>query len=689
MKGTPDAVSARPAAEGEPGLMGALFASVPDALIVSDAAGTIVLANPAAARLLRYAPDALVGMSIDALVPDAVQPHHAGLRAAYANDPRPRPMGTQQLAARRSDGTEVEVEIGLSSLRDNGRRLVVAAIRDVGEYARLHRAGRRSRYGEFVALLGRAAVDARDPHELFARLPGLCAEALHIDMVRLFLLEPSREEFRIAAGVGGMPGEEIGSRVPNRADTPPGFVLRQRQAVYIDDYRREQRFTVPPAYLELGLVSGLSMPLSDRGRPIGTLSVRSREPRRFGPDEQNFLESMANLLAASLQRAASEEALGHAQRLESVGQLTGGIAHDFNNLLTVIQGNLQMLQELLVGDEQGRQLVGAAARAAHRGAELTGKLLAFSRRQVLQPSAVDIDALCGSLSDLLRRTLDQRIAIEVEGAGRCPPALADAGQLESALLNIAINARDAMPAGGTLRFAAGECGDLPAAVRSELAAAAADQGHVWLAVRDSGVGMSDEVRERAFEPFFTTKPAGRGTGLGLSTVYGFVKQSNGAITIDSAPGRGTTVTLYLPRAKPQLVARAIDRDDGANSQAARGLRVLLVEDDGAVAAVVQGFLEGASCRVTAAGNGEQALRWLKSDAEFDLLLSDVALGAGIDGTALAQAAQRLRPRLPVLLMSGHAAEGPDPPALRWELLRKPFSRERLLAAIERARLAPA
>ncbi|HSB23210.1 MAG TPA: PAS domain S-box protein [Burkholderiaceae bacterium] len=670
-----------------PAIFRALFANYPDALIVADARGTIVLANPAAARLLRYRADALVGLHVEALVPDAIRPRHATYREAYARDPRPRPMGAQRLAARRGDGTEVEVEIALSPLHGEGRTLVVAAIRDISEYMRIQQAVRRSRYSEFVAQLGRAAVDARDPQVLFERLPALVADALHVDVVRVFLLEPNRLEFRVAAGVGAVPGEAVGARVPNRPETPAGFVIQHGQPVIVENYATERRFAVPQAYLDLGLTSAMAVPLSDRGRPIGALSVRSRQAKHFGPDEQRFLESLANLLAASVQRADTEEALNHAQRLESVGQLTGGIAHDFNNLLTVIQGNLQMLQELprLAGDEQGQQLVSAAARAARRGAELTGKLLAFSRRQVLQPSPVDIGQLCHSLADMLRRTLDQRIVIGVETAERCPPVLADIGQLESALLNIAINARDAMPDGGTLRFTA-RAGTEPApAVRGGLRGGPPAEAYVAIAVSDSGSGMSDEVRERAFEPFFTTKPSGRGTGLGLSTVYGFVKQSNGAITIDSALGIGTTVTLYLPIVRQPAVGRA--GDDAADGGAAlAGLRMLMVEDEPSVAAVAQGFLERARCRVTGVANGEQALRLLESDAGFDLLLSDVGLGAGISGTALAQAAQRLRPAMPVLLMSGYATDWPGASAAApsWQLLRKPFTREQLLAAIARA-----
>jgi CheY-like chemotaxis protein len=352
----------------------------------------------------------------------------------------------------------------------------------------------------------------------------------------------------------------------------------------------------------------------------------------------------------------------------------------------VIQGNLQVLEELpaLAGEDHAQQLVAAAARASRRGAELTGKLLAFSRRQVLQPSAVDVNALLHSLSDMLRRTLDQHILIEVD-APPCPRCLADAGQLESALLNIAINARDAMPGGGVLRFRAAPCLALPDDVHGQAdEAVAEDAPFVAISIADSGTGMADEVRERAFEPFFTTKEAGRGTGLGLSTVYGFIKQSKGGISIDSAVGRGTTVTLYIPSVAESAKKITGPADADADARIMPGLRVLLVEDDADVRTVVQTFLDALHCAVTSCTNGEQALLALESGAGFDLLLTDIALGAGMLGTTLAALAQARLPALGVLLMSGFSAElleadRDSPPT--WELLRKPYSRADLARAI--------
>ncbi|WP_284617823.1 PAS domain S-box protein [Aquabacterium humicola] len=666
-----------------------LFAAYPDSLIVADASGRIVMANPSAARLMGYEAAELVGMNVDALVPDSIRPRHAAYREGYAHNPRPRPMGTQmELVARRRDGSEVMVEIALSPLQSAGLPLVVAAIRDIGAYPRVRQALQRARYAEHVAQLGRLAVDTRDPQALLQQLPAMAAQALEAEMALVYLLEPNRLEFRLAGGIGMLPTEGLGTRVANRPDTPPGFVLAHGEPVIVADYREEKRYAVPPAYLEAGLVSAVAVPLSERGRTIGALTVRSRAAKRFGEDEVRFLQSLSNLLTTTLQRAQTEEALNHAQRLESVGQLTGGIAHDFNNLLTVIQGNLQVLEELpaLADDAFGQQLVAAAGRASRRGAELTGKLLAFSRRQVLQPAPIDVGAMLTALADMLRRTVDQRIRIDVQVAPDCPPALADPGQLESALLNIAINARDAMPDGGTLGFRATPVDGLPAELRHDLDPMGTPDGRfVAIAIADTGQGMSDEVRERAFEPFFTTKEAGRGTGLGLSTVYGFVRQSRGAIAIDSWVGVGTTLTLYIPQPARQADA-AVDEAGGAQA-VPEGLRVLMVEDDVEVRTVVLHFLRLLRCEVTIATSGEQALLALDPDARFDLLLTDIALGAGMRGTQLATEAQQRFPDLPVLLMSGYSSDllastGAKPPP--WELLRKPYTREQLAAAIARA-----
>lgn len=665
-----------------------LFLAYPDGLLLVDQAGRIVMANRSAAELLGHTVEELCGLGVDSLVPDAIRPRHAAYREAYAQAPRTRPMGTHmELVARRKDGSEVMVEIALSPLQGQGLPFVVAAIRDIGAYPRVKQALQQARYSEHLAQLGRLAVDARDPQTLLDQVPRIAVDALQVEVAVVFLLDSDRQTVRVASGVGNLPGEAVGQRLPFRSDSSAGMVLTQGVPLVVEDYRRETRFVVPPGFLEAGLVSALAVPVSDRGRTIGALVVRSRSATRFGEDELRFLGSLASLLATSLQRSQTEEALNHAQRLESVGQLTGGIAHDFNNLLTVIQGNLQVLQELPALENQpyAQQLVGAATRASRRGAELTGKLLAFSRRQMLQPSAVDVAAMLHSLAEMLRRTLDQRIVIQVDvPATPLPHALADPGQLESALLNIAINARDAMPDGGTLAFRCRACEALPEALIGELEQPVRPSEYIEIAISDTGEGMPDAVKERAFEPFFTTKEAGRGTGLGLSTVYGFAKQSRGAAAIDSTPGVGTTLSLYIPQTR--LPEVAVAEDEAAGESVPPGLKVLLVEDDTEVRQVVLNYLTTLGCVVTTAASAEEALAGLDDAADHALLLSDIALGAGMRGTQLAAEVQRRLPQVAVLLMSGYSSELLDadresPPT--WELLRKPYSRGELARAIAR------
>jgi PAS domain S-box-containing protein len=655
--------------DGDP-IYRSLFSAYPDALLLVDTQGRIVLANPAASELLGYGSDELTGLTVDALVPDAVRARHSQYRADYGKNPRPRPMGTQMdLVARRRDGSEVMVEIALSPLQHSQPPLVVAAIRGIGTYPRVKQAIQRARYSECVAEVGRLAVDSRDPQALLSQVPGVAARALGVDSAVLLRLQPNGLELSVAAsaGLGDVEGDAL---LPNRRDTLHGFALAHERPTVVEDWAHEARFAMPEGYRRHGIASSIVVPLSDRGRAIGLLALHARRPQASGDDEIHFLQSLCNLLSSSLQRAESEEALAHSQRMESVGQLTGGIAHDFNNLLTVVQGNLQVLQELpVLQTADARDLVLSASRAAKRAGELTSKLLAFSRRQVLQPARIDVHTMLQSLADMLKRTLDQHVRIKLDIEADCPPVHADPGQLESALLNIAINARDAMPNGGLLSFSARAVSD-----------------HVAISVADTGCGMSDDVRERAFEPFFTTKAKGRGTGLGLSTVYGFVKQSKGSVEIDTAPGRGTAVILHLPRWRG-AEADADTADPGARAALPRHLKVLLVEDEPEVRKVIGTFLEALGVKFTVAPDGERALAWLKADGDVDLLLTDVALGPGLRGTDLARLAKEHDPDLAVLLMSGFAAElleAEGEQALPWEFLRKPCSRDELAAALARA-----
>jgi len=349
-------------------------------------------------------------------------------------------------------------------------------------------------------------------------------------------------------------------------------------------------------------------------------------------------------------RAKMEEDLRHAQKMEAIGQLTGGVAHDFNNLLTVISGNLEMLGRHIVRPE-AREILAEAHEATELGAKLANRLLAFGRRQPLNPKAIDLNALIEGMTDLLRRSLGASIEIETSLSRRLPKTMSDPGQVENALLNLAINARDAMPDGGGVRIETSEV-----VIDAEYASEHRDVGsgrYVLLAVTDTGHGMPEEVRRRAFEPFFTTKGSAAGSGLGLSMVYGFVKQSGGHIELDSEPGRGTTVRLYLP-ALASEGERAKTRHKTRATRQSSGEIVLVVEDDPRVRRVSVRRLKELGYAVVEADSGPAALAVIDRDQRIDLLFTDIVMPGGITGVDLARAARARRPDLKILFTSGYA-----------------------------------
>jgi PAS domain S-box-containing protein len=371
----------------------------------------------------------------------------------------------------------------------------------------------------------------------------------------------------------------------------------------------------------------------------------------------------------------AEMRLRQAQRLEALGQLTGGVAHDFNNLLTVILGNAEFLADELEGNTDLRGLALSIQHAAERGAGLNNRLLAFARRQALEPKVTEVNMLIGGMDPLLRRTLGEHIEIETVRGGGLWRALVDPAQLEAALLNLCINARDAMPQGGrlTIETANTHLDRAYAAHHDEVVAGQ----YVMIAVTDTGSGMTPEVIARAFEPFFTTKDVGKGSGLGLSMVYGFAKQSGGHIKIYSELGQGTVVKLYLPRTlQPQ---HEVPTPSIAHARGGTEC-ILLVEDDDLVRDHVSDQLRTFGYRVVAVANGPEALEALRQIADFDLLFTDVVMPRGLNGRQLAAQARLLRPSLPVLFTSGYTENaiihhGRLDPGVH--LLPKPYRREEL------------
>ncbi|QFT57240.1 Blue-light-activated protein [Sulfitobacter sp. THAF37] len=418
------------------------------------------------------------------------------------------------------------------------------------------------------------------------------------------------------------------------------------------------------------------LPLSQSGELNGGLIVVGRPELHQSASVQLEWDLIAETLGSLISRAEIEARLIHAQKLQAIGQLTGGIAHDFNNILAVVMGNAELLLE-----EMGTldmELAGEIHAAAARGATLTSRLLSFARKQPLQPEPTDVNVLLRGFDPMIRRTITENIDFELVSTGGLWQTQIDRSQLENAVLNLAVNARDAMPQGGklTIETANTRLDHEYAARHSEI-----EPGqYVMIAVSDTGNGMSNDVIEEAFTPFFTTKEVGKGSGLGLSMVFGFVKQSLGHVKIYSEASLGTTVRMYFPRHFPKETVPQEDVGAGLKSAAIGKGRILLVEDDPGVLRFLMRSLVLSGFEVEGALTGEEGMDRLKQGG-FDILLTDVVLGGEINGAQLAEVAEEMYPDLPVLFMSGYTENsivhhGRLDPGVNF--ISKPFTRDQLV-----------
>ncbi|MEX0922485.1 MAG: ATP-binding protein [Rhodovibrionaceae bacterium] len=393
------------------------------------------------------------------------------------------------------------------------------------------------------------------------------------------------------------------------------------------------------------------------------------------------LEALGCIAFDITEQTAMEQQLRRTERLETLGQMTGGIAHDFNNLLAAILGNAEILAESPEDAGQVRQASKVIETAALRGSDLTRRLLVFARQQSLRNESLSVAAIMEDLSQLLSRSLGEDVILELQLAEGLWPVEVDRSQLENAILNLAVNARDAMPNGGSLRISARNVDAMEDGILAGMDQVA--EHYVCLSVSDSGDGMSAETLDHIFEPFFTTKEPGKGTGLGLSMVYGFARQSRGAVRAESAPGKGTTVFLYLPWSAAPAAAPEVEDGKPQLAEDGKGARVLVVEDEPMVRGYIVMVLKQLGFDVVEAGNGRDALERLQNDGDFDLLFSDMIMPGGLNGRDLAEEAKKLRPSLRVLLTTGYA-EHPSfgrGASGEIEFLRKPYRREELIAAL--------
>ena len=507
-----------------------------------------------------------------------------------------------------------------------------------------YRAARRLLPGELAALKARTAGNPRQAAAA-ERLARCAADQVALMSRRIALIEAGQLDAARAAASGA--GQRLTDHCRAIIETMKAEEARMLDARMAAADRRARFFS---AWLLLCAAGAVGLAVS-----FTRYSLARARNAAAGRDELAAANARLHEEAAS--REAAETQLHQLQKMESIGQLTGGIAHDFNNMLAIVIGSLDLARRRIGQDPtRAADHIDSAMAGAQRAAQLTSQLLAFGRRQPLAPTAFDASQLIRRLSELLRRTIGGTVDFQVDPASGLWPIYADVGQLESALVNLSVNARDAMSDGGKLVVST-------ANVKLDRAFAAAHPDvapgdYVRITVRDSGAGMPAAVRDRAFEPFFTTKPLGKGTGLGLSQVYGFVKQSGGHVAIESEPGKGTAVQLYLPRYKGK-VAETESWQAGPETRlpgARDGEIVLVVDDEEKVLQLAVDALRELGYLVLHAPGGETALELIEAQPRIDLLLTDVLM-PGMHGTHLAGQVERLRPEIRLLYMSGYPSDG--------------------------------
>ena len=530
-----------------------------------------------------------------------------------------------------------------------------------------------------IAQFGSFALRQQDLSKILAEAVRVCAEGLNVPFSKVCQYRAEQNDLLIVAGYGWQDG--VVGDVVSRADlsSPQGRAFTTGDPSICDDLQTGPYSDLPPFYAAHGIVSIIDVIIKGTDeRPYGILEIDNNRQHDYDQHDINFLTGFANVLAEAVSTASREAALQvavdtmkalvddkdrllheknaadlqlrQAQKMEAVGQLSGGVAHDLNNILTVITGTIEILAEAVADRPQLVAIAKMIDEAADRGADLTQRLLAFARKQPLQPREVDVNSLAIEASNLLRPTLGEQVEVQIMLSGDTARALIDPSQLTNAILNLALNARDAMPDGGKLTIETSNVilDDSYAGIHSEVTAGP----YVLIAVTDSGRGIPAGILENVFEPFFTTKDVGKGSGLGLSMVYGFVKQSNGHIKICSEAGLGTTVRIYLPQAIG--FAQPIT-DELASTSILEGgdETILVVEDDDLVRTFVVGQIQSLGYRTLAAVNADAALVVINSAQTIDLLFTDMIMPGSMNGRQLSDAALRRRPSLSVLFTSGY------------------------------------
>ena len=624
-----------------------LLNNLPMMLHCMDGSGRLISANAAWCESLGYTAKDIIGRSFSEFLP-------MDSRSKLVTEIYPKYLTTSsyrggQIQIHRKDGSLASVRVSMTAYRGDKGRLerTVCLLENITE-AQAAAPSASSNDHRFKAAFAAAA------HGLAVVSPSGHIEVANHSLAGL-LQRDDLESRQVSF-------EELLHR-----DDKPAFLSGMRQLLSDE---------VPVLQQELRLQTG-------GGRAITCAISIALVKNEAGKTEQLFVQ-----IIDLSERHQVNERLQKAQKMEAIGQLTGGLAHDFNNLLTVIIGNLQLLDGKFGADDKSSRRVSEAIDAARKGSDLTKQLLAVARKQELAPRDVEVNGLVKGMEPLLSRTIGENITLKVQTVAGQAQALIDPSLLENAILNLAINARDAMEKGGALTIET-QTTSLDA-FYAQKHPEVVPGPYVMIAVSDTGMGMSSELLEKVFQPFFTTKPLGQGTGLGLSMVYGFIKQSGGHISVYSEVGHGTSVKMYLPQksASELIIAPKVEAVAAPIVVQMRKKKILVVEDQEAVRAVACGFLEDFGYDIVQAGDGFQALAVLQEEPEIDLMFSDVVMPGGMNGFDLAQAAQSLRPDLKVVHTSGYpkgAMVHQDEPRFKEGfIIMKPYRRDDLQKIIKDA-----
>ncbi|MQG67945.1 MAG: PAS domain S-box protein, partial [SAR202 cluster bacterium] len=593
-----------------------ILGTADDGIIAIDERGIIESFNPAAETIFGHSPEDVLGKNVKMLMPPPHSDQHDDYIASYLRSGDAKVIGIgREVEGLRADGAIFPLELRVSHLRIGDKSEFIGFVRDITERRQTVDALRESerRFRDF----------AESASDWFWEMGP--------DLRFSYISE------RIFAVTGIRPKEIVGTlrtSLVHPSASPEETVKWEAHEADLEARRSFKNFEY-----SYETADGKDLYVRVSGTPVFDQDGTFLGYRGTGTDvtEQRQTESQYRQM----------------QKMEAVGQLTGGIAHDFNNLLTIVLGNAGILQRRIQNDEKLSNLVKAIISASQRGSDLTRRLLAFSHSQDLDNSVFNVNELISGMDDLLHRSLSENIDIQIEAEDELWPIEADFSQLENALLNLAINARDAMPAGGELNISTKNVSITKENAATDSGPASGD--HVKISIGDTGCGMDDETRKRVFEPFFTTKEVGKGTGLGLSMVYGFMQQSGAHIEIESEVNLGTSIHLYFPKAGIETVLGDIKKV--ISGEVPMGSEtILFVEDDAEVRRTGVRILSELGYRLIEAENGPKALEILEANADIDLLFTDIVMPGGMTGVELAQKASEKYPNLKVMFASGYADE---------------------------------